>query len=261
MDIMQKEILADEDMNNRQLRQIIDNSKGQIGFYGWGINNESAFGLRHGDGCPVAYRLDRLNLIKQRDWNGYYIYTPDHVFMIMKAKIGTICANTIVAFEKGKDPSVEMYKIKDSQCPEMVDEMRDFLGPGIKVESPNLKMRIENSVVNNSFSDMKVESRTDKNLKIGLSWNQKVTKTFTWVTPLTDDKTTYFINVKKTQLPLKGFYKFNGKQYDCNDTTADCLGMFDVGRGYHNYGGAFFWAFSMFKLDDGTLITCIFVWN
>ena len=172
------------------------------------------------------------------------MYTPEHVIFITKAKIGTICANTIIVFEKGKDPNENMYKIKDSQCPEAIDELRDFLGPTVKVESQNLKIRIENSVVNSSFTDMKIESRVDKNLKLGLTWNQKETKSFTWITPLSDDKTTYFINVKKAQLPMKGFYKYKGQTYNCNDTDADCMVVYDTGRGYHNYGASFFWAFT-----------------
>ena len=60
---------------------------------------------------------------------------------------------------------------------------------------------------------------------------------------MSDDKTTYLINVKKAALPLKGTYKYQGKAYECNEDAKDCLISYDVGRGYHNYGVAYFWAF------------------
>lgn len=101
--------------------------------------------------------------------------------------------------------------MEDSQCPDVADEMRDYLGPSIKVESNKMKLKIENSLVDNTYMDMKIETREDKSLKIGVSWNLVKDKTFTWITPLTDDKTTYLINVKKGSIPVKGFYKFKGK--------------------------------------------------
>lgn len=131
--------------------------------------------------------------------------------------------------------------------------MRDHLGPTAKVESDTLKIKLETSLVNNSYFELKSESRVNKDFKIGVSWDNSNYQSFTFVQPLTDDKTTYLINVKKGARPLKGFYKFKGKQYDCNETLANCLTLYDVGRGYANYGGAYFWANVQTVLEDGTL--------
>jgi hypothetical protein len=151
-----------------------------------------------------------------------------------------------------------LWRIEDRACPEAADEMRDHLGSGMKVESKKLKMRVETSLVDYTYNEMKIETREDKTLKISLQFDFSSTKSFTWVTPLTDDKTTYLINVKKSGLPLKGFVKFKGKQVECNETMKDCLIMYDIGRGYHNYGASYYWAFSQSVLPDGTTLVLNF---
>jgi hypothetical protein len=72
-----------------------------------------------------------------------------------------------------------------------------------------------------------------------LEFDYASTEGFTWVIPLSNDKTNYYSNLKKAGIPTIGSYVWNGKKFNCEKN--DCLMMMDNGRGHQNYGVAYFW--------------------
>jgi hypothetical protein len=62
-----------------------------------------------------------------------------------------MCFNSINVFEKGKSPQKSIWKIEDSNCPEWADDMKDYLGPGVKVEGKRVKLKVDTSLVNYNY--------------------------------------------------------------------------------------------------------------
>lgn len=167
LDIYQP-IIVPPHKSSQRLMQFVDNAKGQITAQGWGIGNESAYALRSGDATPWAYRLEKLNTFKERNWVTFFVYTPNHIIFAYKARVGPLCFNEIYVFEKGKNPQKSLWKISDNVCPEFADEMRDYLGPGVKVDGKRVKLKVDQSLVNNNYYEVKLDSKQDKTLKTTL---------------------------------------------------------------------------------------------
>jgi hypothetical protein len=75
------------------------------------------------------------------------------------------------------------------------------------------------------------------------------------LTPLTQDKKTFFATLKKPGLQLSGTYIYQGKEYKCNTLDKSCLMIIDVGRTTQKYGISYFWVLLMTKLPDGRVVS------
>lgn len=73
---------------------------------------------------------------------------------------------------------------------------------------------------------LKINGALDLDLE--LTFNTAEVASSVWVTPLSNDKSTYFACMKKPGLQLVGGYKYQGQRQEC--PKGDCLMMMDFGR-------------------------------
>ena len=114
--------------------------------------------------------------------------------------------------------------------------------------------KLENTPGNQRLYRIKLQEKEKLDLDLELDFDYDQSPASIFVVPMSNDKKSYFANLKKPGIKVSGSYKYEGKKYDC-DKTGNCLMIMDNGRTHNPYGVAYFWGLFMTKLSDGRIVT------
>ena len=159
-----------------------------------------------------------LAFLRERAVNIFFLYTPEHYIQIMtpfKLASVELAAVSIIGLNPNNK---ENYLIETRHEENLVNVVQDKIGADITLTTTNLNVSFKRTEDKSSL--IKVDSPAAQ-FSMEATFDGTHQSSY-WVTPLTEDITTYFETWKRAGIPLAPFtYTFKGKEYKCGEN--ECL--------------------------------------